>query len=422
MNQLLHHTGGCKKNFFVPLNLVANRGDQLVDGIIVNEKYEIIFDNDGKLYLMSDDKTVKECSEVVFNENKRLVQKRSDAMFKVKKPYSFVCFSKGLKTGIFCSLKAHRIFGLGKSYLHCELFGSSSSLFHKLDNQVEKNFKLPSKVEKLIAVQISSTSKFFVVVYKCQRNIMCEFFSLVGNEDNHCNNQQLELTKVFSHSDIILKIRFNEADTLCLFYSGNAAAVYSMKETLLFTIPKTVLSAFVNSIFLVNYSQKGDFSVYYEQNRIDRVTDDLIICYAIKPMCLERVLKFKLRELGINLAHSVCVSSFTKTLLFASNRESIYIIDLCHFSEQPVLLRTINLPLPFMQANLFVNWTGEELIHYGKRSYEEHHLSVYYLNYNYSGKNLSLLNLARNAVLTVYTNEQLRELSLPKLYQYYLGL
>ena len=101
-------------------------------------------------------------------------------------------------------------------------------------------------------------------------------------------------------------------------------------------------------------------------------------------------------------------------------------VDLCQFSEQPVLLRTIDLECGNMQANLLVNWTGEELIYYYE-DYKEHRnqeycLKVYHLNQDYSGKKFSLLNFARKVVLTIYTSEQLRELNLPKLFNYYLGL
>lgn len=417
-----------KKKFFIPLNIVGNRCNKLVDGIILNKNYEIVFDNDGKLYLMSDYKTIEDGYEMIFNENKRLMQKRCNSMFKVKKPFNKKCFSKGLKTGMFFSLKAKSYFGLRKSYLHCEIFSSLSSLYQNLDNGIEKNFKLLSKVQHLIAVQISSKNKFFAVVYKCTNNerVKCEFLSLVENEekDNSWDNQQLELTKIFPYSTSLMNICFNEVDTLCLFYTAYAAGVYSIKERLLFTIPQTLSDTFVKSSFLVNDSQKGDLCFYYEQNlnHVNQITDDLIHCYAVKSMCLESILKFKLSEFGIILAHSICVSSFTKNLLFVSDRNSIYVMDLCQFSEQPVLLRTINLSFDFMQSNLYVNWTGEELIYYGQRRYEEYHLKVYYFNHDYSGNNFSLFNLARNIVLTIYTSEQLRKLNLPKMFRYYLGL
>ena len=437
MNQLVQPMDR-KKKFYIPSNIIANRCDELVDSLkIINENHiymDIHFNSDGNLYIMPTHMTVKDGFDIFFTENKRLAQKRSDVMFKMKKAYKVMCFSKGLKTGIFCSLKAKWNFGLvGKSYLHCEILHSSSSLCQKVDYQIEENFKLHSKVDRLIAVEISSTSKFFVVVYKCKEKTMCEFLSLFENEgniDNSCNNQQLELTKIFPERDIMLRISFNEADTLCFFYSGSSAAVYSMQEKLLFTISQTpgALKVIVESIFHVNDSRKGDFCVYHELyvDRVDRVIYNLITCFTVKPMCLERVLKFKLSELGIKSVCSICVSSFTKKLLFAANSKSIYVVDLCQFSEQPVLLRTIDLECGNMQANLLVNWTGEELIYYYE-DYKEHRnqeycLKVYHLNQDYSGKKFSLLNFARKVVLTIYSSEQLRELNLPKLFNYYLGL
>ena len=412
------------KNFFIPLNIVATRCNELVDELISSENCKIVFANNGKLYRISIGKSILEVNEIVFNEKKKLLRK-DVIMFKVK-PYHMLSFSKDLKVGIFFTLKNKSLFGLWRSYLHCEIFSSSSSIFGKLDNRGEKRFKMHLKVEQLVCVEISSKCNIFVVVYICKKDekVMCEFLFLEENAGTH-DTHQLELTKIFPYRYNVWNVSFDKEDTLCLFYTTYATAVYSLKEKLLFAIPLNQPEALLNTSFLVKDSQYGDLCFCYKQiqNHENGNKEDVIICYGIEPMSLESILKFNLKDLGVFSVTCVFITCFTRTLLFVSNRNFIYVID--PFKVSTVLkasvLRTINLFDDFSHVTLHVNWTGEELVVNGKKE-DQYHLKVYSLNHDYSGRNFSLFQLARNAVLSSYTSKELEKMNLPKLFRYYLGL
>lgn len=431
--------------FFIPLSTIANKDEEIRELIlhVIDNGYELFFAN-GRLALFekfhgNGSYYTTTVNEVIFNENNNLLclLRNLDCSRTELSSFDNKYISGDLQLGFFFKLKTKSFFGLWRNYLDCKLLFSSTSIFHQVDNKYEKKIVLCDKVDQLYCTMLSPNNNVLAVVYLSKKNekMICEFFCLCSKEGSKCEDfsHQLDLTKIFSGCkfDSFWRIQFNSDNTLCSIVARYSAAVYSLKNRLLYTIPFATVHPSTSHLtmehgFLINDVQHGDMFICHEkaQSR-NNDCDNYIICYTIRSMSTERLLKIHLNLLGFDHVNRLAVTCFTRSIAYVSDSKSIYMIDILKTPThlEGAVVKKIIFSDNFTCFNFCVNWTGEELAAILYKD-DQYHLKIHYLNLDSvkSGRNLSLLKLARNAVLSSSSYDTLSKLNLPKTVRLLLGL